>query len=125
MVANQPFFDLSQESFNQSNELISFIKSKTNGSDTVFIMGDFNAGPRGEDIKPAFPDSYWNIRNANYSDTQWLYDNTTGIPLQCTYCEENPLVSPLTQDKIFDHIFISNSSYICVQNVEIFAKDKM
>jgi hypothetical protein len=93
-------------------------------------MGDFNAGPEieledEEDIHPAFPDSYWYIRNSNYSDSQWLYDNITGTPIECTYCENNDLTSIVTQDKIFDHIFISNSSNICIQFVEIFAKENM
>jgi endonuclease/exonuclease/phosphatase family metal-dependent hydrolase len=127
MVANQPFFDLSQESLNQAKELVSFVQSKISGTPDakVFIMGDFNAGPKGQNINSAFPDSYWYIRNSEFSDSQWLYDNMTGTPLECTYCNANPLTSVGIHNEIFDHIFISNASSICVQSVEVFAKENM
>jgi hypothetical protein len=127
LVADQPFFDLSQESLEETTELIAFIQSKTSSTANakIFLMGDFNAGPQGEDINPQFPDSYWYIRNSDFSDTQWLYDNLTGTPLECTYCSDNVLTSIVTKDRIFDHIFINNASQICVQNIEIFAKDNM
>jgi hypothetical protein len=130
VVANQPFFDLSQESLNESTELVAFIRNKTSGNDTIFVMGDFNIGPEiqldnEEDIHSTFPDSYWYIRNSNFSDSQWLYDNITGTPVECTYCEANPLTSVVTQDQLIDHIFISNSSNICVQLIEIFAKENL
>jgi endonuclease/exonuclease/phosphatase family metal-dependent hydrolase len=116
---------VTEENFNQSSQLLSFVLNKTSGSDQIYIMGDFNTSPDGVDIHSEFPNSYWNIRNANFSDSQWLYDNLTGTPLECTYCEDNPLADPREPDKMIDHIFISNSSKICVQNIEIFAKENM
>jgi endonuclease/exonuclease/phosphatase family metal-dependent hydrolase len=71
---------------------------ETAKTDTIILMGDFNAGPAIGDIDDEIPDAYAALAEGydNFND-----DGASG----CTFCEENPLTGSSTS-VLIDHILL-------------------
>lgn len=81
--------------------LIEWADEKAGADGQVLLLGDFNTGPSGEGIRPSVPDSYAQLPDAGFGDPF-----LSGPNAACTFCSDNPLVSPddAAADADIDHI---------------------
>ncbi len=70
----------------------------TQETDTIVLAGDFNTGPAEPGIDPEVPDNYAAL-SSGYTN---FY--AAGDP-ECTYCEDNPLVSD-NLSELIDHVLV-------------------
>jgi endonuclease/exonuclease/phosphatase family metal-dependent hydrolase len=110
LSARLPIVDTSLANERQIRQLAQYIASKTNSSSPVFVMGDFNTGPRTDGLDATRPENFNTFINAGYNSVLLGLNQTI-----CTYCgSENPLAKSTTsQDWMIDHIFVPSQSDIC------------
>ena len=76
-----------------------------NGSQQV-MLGDWNAGPEGDDVVAEFPDNYNLIKQDGWQNE----NDESGDPF-CTWCPYNSLFSEDgTPISTIDHIFVKGAS---------------
>ena len=127
-VAKQPFVDLAEENLVETQELVSYINSKTSGipDKKVFIMGDFNMSPDTREVNPSFHESYNYMVNNGFADTPYVFARRSGTNYECTLCEGNENRGLLAKDDYaIDHIFANQDSEVCVQSYNRFLTDKI
>jgi len=93
----------SWEAENQAHvrALIDWVSEKQSKGGHVLVLGDLNTGPKGKDIAPSVPDDYALLPAAGFDDPFLRGPNAA-----CTFCVENPLVSPTdaAADADIDHV---------------------
>lgn len=131
LSSDLPFVNNQQENKLQFEQLVQYVRETVpaNESNLVLVLGDFNASPEipSENIEGNWPDNLAVMEANGYTN---LYVNLSTGPLNCTYCGDNPLVSPVGEgeedevDTIIDHIFANHVSNVsdgyCVANVSLF-----
>jgi endonuclease/exonuclease/phosphatase family metal-dependent hydrolase len=85
--------------------LIDWAKEKAGDGGQVLVLGDLNTGPAGAGIQPSVPESYAKLPAAGYRDPF-----LSGPSAACTFCTDNPLVSPSDSaaNSEIDHILTRN-----------------
>lgn len=87
--------------------LIDWVSAKQEKGGQVLVLGDLNTGPKGRDIAPSVPDNYALLRTAGFDDPFLRGPNAA-----CTFCVDNPLVSPTdaAANADIDHILTRGTS---------------
>ena len=87
--------------------LIDWVSTKVGKNEPVLVLGDLNTGPAGKHIAPSVPDNYALLPAAGFEDPFLAGSNAA-----CTFCVENPLVSPkdAAADADIDHILFRGTN---------------
>jgi endonuclease/exonuclease/phosphatase family metal-dependent hydrolase len=121
LSAQIPIVDTTEANSAQITELLSYIRQKVpNTTAPVFVLGDYNAGPRIDGLDATRPENFMQFINGGYHSSLLGANKTL-----CTYCgSENPLAADTTsEDWMIDHIFVSEKEAVCLGNATRIADD--
>jgi endonuclease/exonuclease/phosphatase family metal-dependent hydrolase len=83
----------------QVNELISYVREKSNGNHPVIVLGDLNMGPAIGYNEAELPEQFQQLLSAGFDDAYL----TSNAP-DCTYCAGTSFRDSFLPNQIIDHI---------------------